>query len=160
VLDLAATDGELAGEALNEALLHRLTSEAEMRALLDRRSGHPGSGVMRRILAEGGGDFSRQAGEKALRALIRDAGLPKPRRNVGAHGHELDFFWPELRLNVEMDGYRWHSTRARLNRDRRRDAELTARGITVLRFAYDQLEEPQRVVAQLAAAIALAGIST
>ena len=112
---------------------------------------------MRRILAASGGDFSRQAAEKVLRALIRDAGLPKPRQNVAVHGHELDFFWPELRLNVEMDGYRWHSTRARLNRDRRRDAGLTARGITVLRLAYDQLEEPRRLVAQLAAAIALAG---
>jgi very-short-patch-repair endonuclease len=160
VLDLAATEPDAAEEAWNEALLRRLSSENEMASLLSDCGGRPGARLMRRILAEGGGDFSRQAGEKALRALIRDAGLPKPRRNVGAHGHELDFFWPELRLNVEMDGYRWHSTRARLNRDRRRDAELTARGITVLRFAYDQLEEPQRVVAQLAAAIALAGIST
>ena len=63
-------------------------------------------------------------------------GLPKPRRNVGAHGHELDFFWPELRLNVEMDGYRWHSTRARLNRDRRRDAELKALWAKYVRVAY------------------------
>jgi very-short-patch-repair endonuclease len=160
VLDLAATEPDAAEEAWNEALLRRLSSEEEMAALLAVLGSRPGARVMRRILAASGGDFSRQAAEKALRALIRDAGLPKPRRNVGVHGHELDFFWPELRLNVEMDGYRWHSTRARLNRDRRRDAELTARGIKVLRISYDQLEEPRRLVAQLAAAIALASVST
>jgi very-short-patch-repair endonuclease len=160
VLDLAATEPDAAEEAWNEALLRRLSSEEEMAALLAVLGSRPGARVMRRILAASGGDFSRQAAEKALRALIRDAGLPKPRQNVGVHGHELDFFWPELRLNVEMDGYRWHSTRARLNRDRRRDAELTARGIKVLRISYDQLEEPRRLVAQLAAAIALASVST
>jgi very-short-patch-repair endonuclease len=160
VLDLAASEPDAAEEAWNEALLRRLSSANEMAALLADCGPRPGARLMRRILAVSGGDFSRQAGEKALRALIRDAGLPKPRRNLVMHGHELDFFWPELRLNVEMDGYRWHSSRARLNRDRRRDAELTARGITVLRISYDQLEEPRRLIAQLAAAIALAGVST
>jgi very-short-patch-repair endonuclease len=156
VLDIAAGDPALAEEAWNEALLHRLSSEGEMRALLARRRGHRGAGAMRRLLAASGGGFSRQEAERILRRLIDDAGLPPPLRNARGHGYELDFWWPELQLNVEMDGYRWHSTRARLNRDRERDAELTARGIRVLRFSYDQLRRPQRVVAQLAAAIAVA----
>jgi len=159
VLDLAGVDPVLAGEAWNEALLHRLSSEGEMARLLGRRSGHRGAGAMRRLLAESGGGFSRQEAERALHRLIREAGLPRPLRNSRVHGHELDFWWPDVRLNVEMDGYRWHSTRARLNRDRERDAELAARGVRVLRFSYDQLRRPQRVVAQLAAALAIAGVS-
>ncbi|GIK76433.1 MAG: hypothetical protein BroJett022_01230 [Actinomycetes bacterium] len=159
ILALAAVDPALAGEAWNEALLHRLSSEGEMATLLDRRGGHRGAGTMRRLLAASGGGFSRQEAERILHRLIGDAGLPEPLRNARIHGHELDFWWPERRLNVEMDGYRWHSTRARLNRDRERDAELAARGIRVLRFSYDQLRRPSRVVAQLAAAIAIAGLS-
>lgn len=158
VLDLAATEPTLAAEAWNEGLLRRLTSEGEMSALLARRGGQAGTAVMRRLLEAGGGGFSRSEAEEELTRLIAAAGLPGPRRNVRAQGHELDCFWPDLRLNVEMDGYRWHSTRARLNRDRERDAELTARGIRVLRISYDQLERPERVVAHLAAAIAIAAV--
>ena len=127
-----------------------------MAGLLGRRAGHRGAGAMRRLLVESGGGFSRQEAERILIGLIRDAGLPEPLRNSRAHGFELDFHWPQLRLNVEVDGYRWHSTRSRLNRDRERDAELTARGVRVLRISYDQLRRPRRVVAHLAAAIALA----
>jgi len=155
ILDLASHDGDLAASALNEALLHRLTGEREVRELLADRNGHPGAGVLGRLLAASGGGFSRQVAEKTLRRLIQEAGLPKPRRNSRVHGHELDFWWPEARLNVEMDGYRWHSTRARLNRDRDRDAELSFHGIRVLRISYDQLARPQWVVAHLAAAIVL-----
>ena len=127
-----------------------------MRSLLDRVPLHRGAAGMRRLLEASSGSFSRSRGERALTALIEDAGLPKPDRNGRVLGYELDYFWPELRLNIEMDGYRWHSTRARLNSDRNRDADLTAQGVQVLRISYDQLEEPMRVVALIAAAIALA----
>lgn len=156
VLDLAPVNIRLAESALNEALLHRLTSEPEMRSLLERIPGHRGAAGMRRLLDASGGGFSRQAGEKAMTKLIRAAGLPKPLRNRRAHGFELDYFWPDLRLNIELDGYQWHSTRARLNSDRNRDADLVAHGVQVLRISYDQLEDPMRVVAVIAAAIALA----
>lgn len=156
VLELTTLDIRLAEEALNEALLHRLTSEAEMRSLLQRLPKHKGAGRMRRLLAASSGGFSRQAAEKRLLALIREAGLPEPHRNRRVHGIELDFHWPELRLNVEVDGYRWHSTKERLNRDRERDARLIAAGIRVLRISYDQLAEPARVVAHIAGAVALA----
>lgn len=158
VLDLAAIETRLAETALNEGLLHRLTSEAEMRTLLARMPRHRGAARVRGILAAAAGGFSRQAAEKILIDLIRNAGLPEPLRNPRVHGYELDFYWPDLRLDVEMDGYRWHSTRDRLNRDRDRDADLTARGVQVLRISYDQLAEPLRVGARISAAIALATV--
>lgn len=156
ILDLVASGTDVADAAWNEALLNRLTSESEMRSLLDRVPLHRGAAGMRRLLEASSGSFSRSRGERALTALIGDAGLPKPDRNGRVLGYELDYFWPELRLSIEMDGYRWHSTRARLNSDRNRDADLTAQGVQVLRISYDQLEEPMRVVALIAAAIALA----
>lgn len=63
----------------------------------------------------------------------------------------------ELGINVEIDGYPWHSTRDDLNRDRARDMHLASLGVVVIRITADQLEdEPMLVIARLAAAFALA----
>ena len=71
------------------------------------------------------------------RLLVR-AGLPRPEQQhlvtIGGTVHELDLAWPDLRLNVEYDGWESHGGREAFERDRQRDAELTAAGWTVLRF--------------------------
>lgn len=101
--------------------------------------------------------FSRSEAEVAMKRLLALAGLPKPCRNLRVHGHELDFWWPDLRLNVEIDGYAWHSARNDLNRDRDRDMDLASKGIQVVRVTRDQLKhQPELVIARLAAAMALA----
>ena len=41
--------------------------------------------------------------EDAFHVLIRGR-VPKPIANVKVLGHEVDAFWPELRLVVEVDG--------------------------------------------------------
>lgn len=51
----------------------------------------------------------------------------------------VDFVIGE-RLVVEVDGAAFHSERAAFESDRRRDAELIARGYSVLRFSYRQVE--------------------
>lgn len=86
---------------------------------------------------------------------MRRAQLPAPRTNVRVHGHELDAYWPDQRLGVEVDGYAVHATRAVFERDRQRDQELMGRGIRVARVMRRQLrDEPEAVVARLAAALA------
>jgi hypothetical protein len=51
----------------------------------------------------------------------------------------LDAAWPELRVAVELDGHRFHSSRADRERDMRRDTALAASGWVVLRFSYERL---------------------
>jgi hypothetical protein len=41
-------------------------------------------------------------------ALVRAAGLPDPLVNARVGRYEVDFLWPEERLVVEVDGWRWH----------------------------------------------------
>jgi very-short-patch-repair endonuclease len=54
-------------------------------------------------------------------------------------------------LNVEFDGFDFHSDRASFESDRRRDAKLGAHGYRVLRFTGLQLrDEPFVVVARIA----------
>ena len=136
----------------------KLITQRDIERIVAHSPGRAGLALLDSLLEEQiDEDFSRKEAERLMRKLIRSAGLPTPRRNVKAHGHELDFYWPELALNVEADGVTWHSSRRKVNRDRERDGDLAARGVQVLRFTWDQLtRRPDWVLAKLAAAIALA----
>lgn len=143
--------------AIDAARRMRIVRREELLRLRARTPGRHGWARLRPFLEQGNDDFSRSAAEDALAALIVAAGLPAPRRNVRAHGHELDFYWPELGLNVEVDGYEWHSARGSLNADRERDGELAAHDVWVIRFTRDGVRlERERTLARLAAAVAIA----
>jgi very-short-patch-repair endonuclease len=74
--------------------------------------------------------------------------------NAPLHGYEVDLLWWQQRLVVEVDGYRFHSTRAAFERDRRKDADLQAAGYRVLRFTWRQItKESDAVIARLAQAL-------
>ena len=65
-------------------------------------------------------------------------------------GRRLD----RQRLVVEVDGYRYHRTRAKFERDRRKDGQLLLAGYRVLRITWRRLtREPETVVAIIAAAL-------
>jgi hypothetical protein len=99
--------------------------------------------------------FTRSEAEERFLALITGSGLPKPLVNARRHGYEIDFFWPEQRVAVEIDGFAYHGTRDRFENDRRRDAALRRAGITVIRVTWRQLErEPSAVLVDVAQALA------
>lgn len=68
---------------------------------------------------------------------IRRSGVPV-RQQVMIAGHRVDVLIGE-RLVVQIDGFAFHSTAADRRRDLVHDAELAARGFTVLRFGYSQV---------------------
>jgi very-short-patch-repair endonuclease len=71
-------------------------------------------------------------------------------------GHEVDFHWPDHRLIVETDGWRFHRHRRRFESDRARDAQLQAAGWTVLRFTWRQVvRETLLVTVRIAQVLAL-----
>ena len=97
-------------------------------------------------------EFTRSEGERRLKALCRAAQLPAPRMNARVAGWEVDAYWPAHKLIVEIDGWRYHGTRAAFERDRRRDAALMAAGYRVVRITWRRLtNEPHAVSAQLGA---------
>lgn len=64
----------------------------------------------------------------------------------------LDRAWPEVKLAVELDGARFHTSPADRRRDLARDAALAAAGWVVLRFTYaDVLRGPDGVRARVLA---------
>ena len=109
------------------------------------------------VLRQAGGPrLTRSWGERRILSLIRQAGLPVPETNYPMLGYDLDAFWPEHKLVVEVDGYEFHGDRRSFENDRARDAKLVAAGYRVIRFTAIQLrDEPLVVISRLAAALAL-----
>lgn len=51
----------------------------------------------------------------------------------------LDFAFPEIKLAIECDGERWHSTKEQISKDFNRDKQLCKHGWNVLRFNEHQI---------------------
>jgi len=89
--------------------------------------------------------------------LCDDHGLPRPLVNHRVHGRLVDFYWPEQRLAVETDSWKYHRGSVSFEDDHGRDLELRAHGIATRRYTGDQLEAASdAVVADLRQALGLA----
>ncbi|HSH44904.1 MAG TPA: type IV toxin-antitoxin system AbiEi family antitoxin domain-containing protein [Longimicrobiales bacterium] len=154
LLDLAGLDSPRALEqAFAEATRLRIGVPEELKQLLDRYPRRPGIAGVRALLERPSGPaFVRSEAEARFLALVREAELPEPEMNVALGRYELDFLWRRARIAVEVDGFEFHGTRRRFERDRRRDARLLAtHRITVMRVTWMQLvERPAPAIARLA----------
>jgi hypothetical protein len=85
---------------------------------------------------------------------LRNAGLPLPRTNKLAGGRRVDCRWPEQRLTVELDSYRFHNSRYSWEQDRRREREARARGDEFRRYSHsDVFERPAPMLQELGSLI-------
>jgi len=157
LLDLAAVlpPRELE-QALAQAERMYAGTQRRLLALLARYPARAGTPTLRELL---GGSrqpaFARSEAEERFLALTRRAGLGAPEANVRLHAYEVDFLWRREGLAVEIDGYAFHADRAAFESDRRRDADLAARGIQVMRITWRQVtEEPEATAVLLARALA------
>ena len=90
--------------------------------------------------------------ERRFLALMRENRLVLPRTNRVAGARRVDCRWPELRLTVELDGYRYHHSRHAWERDRRREREARARGDEFRRYTYgDVFDDPRLMLDELRA---------
>jgi hypothetical protein len=121
--------------------------------------GRRGYGRLVAALAELGPHvpLTRSELEDAFIALCGSAGLPAPAANLTVRGMMIDFVWPELRLAVEIDSWRYHGNRPAFRRDRRRSARMYLEGWGLLRFTdWDVAFDARYVAATCAAAVASA----
>ena len=152
LVDLAAVLAldELA-RACHEAEVRHGTTPAQIEAVLERRPNSPGTAKLRAVL-RGDAPVTLSKLEKRFLALLREAGLPRPRTNRPAGGRYVDCRWPALRLTVELDSYRYHHSRHAWEQDRRREREARARGDEFRRYTWaDVYEEPKQMLAELRA---------
>jgi very-short-patch-repair endonuclease len=134
------------------------TTVGELTSELDE--GHrPGSGLLRRVLAEAG-DGVRSVAEAELRELIKRAKLPMPMFNARLYAADrafiavADAWWPDAGVVAEVDSREWHLKPADWERTMRRHDLLISHGILVLHFSPAQIRRrPAEVVAAIAGAL-------
>jgi very-short-patch-repair endonuclease len=78
--------------------------------------------------------------EKILWAYLKGYGLGvKARRNAIVNGFIPDFYFPQIRLIVEIDGTIHQTDQFIIDRDRWRQGLLTQQNFKIIRFTNDQV---------------------
>jgi hypothetical protein len=96
--------------------------------------------------------------ERAFLKLLKEHNLPLPLMNRPRDGHWIDCRWPEHRLTVELDSYRYHRSRHAWQQGHDRERAARARGDEFRRYTYaDVVEDPSRMMDELTAHLSAAG---
>ncbi|MFA5883665.1 MAG: type IV toxin-antitoxin system AbiEi family antitoxin domain-containing protein [Acidimicrobiia bacterium] len=148
---------------LDDFLRRRLvTVGAVVRRLEELGPRRRGSSRVRRVLDRRavGDPVPESVLESELALLVREFGLPAPQRQVVVHDDDdgfvgrLDFAYSDLKIDIEVDGTRWHSSPDAQRRDADRDTRLQRLGWVVLRFdAADIRHRPAWVAERIRLAI-------
>jgi very-short-patch-repair endonuclease len=156
ILDLASGLGPYPLErVLARAMKREIVACDAVEAMLLRHPHRRGCRTLRTLLdAAAGPAFTRSEPEALFLALLRKARVPRPRTNAVLYGLEVDFFWPDQAVVVEVDGFAYHSQRSTFESDRRRDRILASEGLTVIRVTWRQIQnEPEQILACLCMAL-------
>lgn len=135
--------------AFHEANIRYRTTPAQVEDALERAPRAKGRARLLGVI-RGDGHVILSKLERRFLKLLRDHSLPLPRTNRPAGSHYVDCRWPDHRLTVELDSYRYHNSRHAWEQDRRREREAYARGDRFRRFTWgDVTERPEAVLAEL-----------
>jgi len=153
LLDLAAvlTPQQLE-RAATEAEIRRLGSPTSLADLVARYPTRKGTAALRKLIAarDIGRNVTKQELELRFLAFLDTHGLPRPKINHAVAGKEVDCFWAEQQLIVELDGFATHGTRRAFEQDRARDRALLLAGYRVTRITWRQLtEQPNALATEL-----------
>jgi hypothetical protein len=150
VLDMAP---RLSSRALtrlvNDARRAKVLNLADLADVVDRNPGRPGSRLLRPHV-DNLQNPTRSGGEDEFPRFCERYDLPIPVLNAVVHGFEVDAYFPNERLIVELDGWPYHRDRSSFESDRDRDATLLSYDIPTVRITYDRIDEhPEREAARL-----------
>ncbi len=135
--------------ACHEAGVHHHTTPAQVKAVLGRRPNAPGAQELRSVL-DGDVRVTLSKLEKRFLDRLKAAVLPLPITNRPAGTKRVDCRWPKHCLTVELDSYRYHSSRHAWEQDRRREREAHARGDDFRRYTWgDVFESPEQMLREL-----------
>ena len=146
VVDLAASLplDDLA-YAFHVAGIKHKTRPPHVDAVLARQPNAPGAKKLRMVI-HGDAPTILSELERGFLRLLKGNGLPLPITNRPAGAKRVDCRWPEHRLTVELDSYRYHASRHAWENDRRREREAYARGDDFRRYTYGDVYEDSRAM--------------
>ncbi len=159
LLDLGAVDRWAVRGAVGHALATRLTTVDELQRVVVEHSEHGRHGIvaLRHAIEEWtiDGRPADSVLEVAMRRLVHRFGLPPVEFHAIVEGWEVDFRVVGTNVIIECDGWTHHGlVREQFERDRVRDAQLTAAGWITLRFTYRAVtRSPAATAARIRAAV-------
>lgn len=141
-------------EACHVAQVRYRTTANQVETVLDRRPKTKGAGNVR-LIFEGDTDVFLSKLERLFLSLLKRAALPLPRTNKKKDSYYVDCRWPEQKLTVELDSYRYHHSRHAWEQDHRRAREARRRGDEFRRYTWgDVTEDGEAVTEEVAALLA------
>jgi predicted transcriptional regulator of viral defense system len=132
LVDLAGTlTAHQLANVIHEAAFRNRFDENKTRAAMARANGRPLATLHTALQAHA-------SGSAGTRSALEDRFLetwtgPEPRVNTKVHGIEVDLYWPDQALAIEIDGPGHARPRTRAE-DERRDEALKRAGLTVVRI--------------------------
>jgi hypothetical protein len=137
--------------AVRQAEILRLFDLAAIERVVERLPRRRGRGRLALVLAAYTPDkaFTRSGEERRFLRMCERYGLPRPQANLWVHEQEVDFYWPDARLAIELDGGPWHQTVSAFHEDRARDRALGRYGIQVNRVTSEDLKRPAALSREL-----------
>jgi very-short-patch-repair endonuclease len=157
-LDLCAHVG---GDGIDQALLTRTATLAEMHRALELTAGRPGNRDRRALLLDSR-DEPWSAAERLCHRLLRGARISGWKSNwpvtIEENLYYLDVAFPRLRVVVEIDGRLHQRDAGVFESDRWRQNALVLDGWLVLRFTWRMLDEhPEHVIETIRRALTMQG---
>lgn len=164
VIDLAAVvDPAQLAICLDDALRRGLTHPEQIRRRLETLAprGRKGATTLARLVESRQTVVPESVLETKLLNLVERAALPRPvsqytiRDRLGFVAR-VDFAFPEPRVAIEVDGFRFHGGRGAFERDASKRNRLAALGWRILVITAQQLDRhPNDVAATIRAALEL-----
>lgn len=160
VFDLAGSlEIDRLREVLDEVLIRDLSDVSRLKRRMEvcGVSGRKGAGQLRRLLEEfaNEGLLPRSKLERLYADASARAGLPPPRSQhpvtIDGRTYRIDFAYPDQKIAVELDGWRFHGTRSAWESDIQRANALVSVGWQVIRGTWRDLQNrPESVVDRVA----------
>jgi hypothetical protein len=134
---------------VNDGRLSGYVHLASLHDVVARNPYHPGAKRLTPLI-EDRGNPTRSGFEDDFKVFAAKYGLPTPLTNVYVNGREVDAYFPDHNLIVELDGPQYHSDEAAFEDDRERDAEQLKHGLITVRITTTRFTEtPQREAERL-----------
>jgi very-short-patch-repair endonuclease len=154
LLDLAATHQHTIELGVEDALRRGLTTTVRLEQTIarDGGKGRPGARLLGELVEAHGASPATESEleAKVWRALgrARLSGMVKQHVVTRPNGSSarMDLAFPQFRIAVEVDGYRWHSGRQAWHRDLARRNDLLALGWTVVHATKEDVDDGCRTL--------------
>jgi hypothetical protein len=140
LLDMAPTMTEKAlRRRVNEARRAELLTLADLADVAHRFPNHPGVRGLRPLLTVKGGP-TRSEWEDEFPAFCKQYDLPEPVMSTNVAGYEADALFPDERIVIELDSWKFHSDPEAFESDRDRDVDRLLAGFLTVRITWERIK--------------------